>query len=39
MTTHIAYAHMDSPVGPVWVAATAPGICAVGLGAGQAGWM
>jgi O-6-methylguanine DNA methyltransferase len=35
MNTGIAYAQMDSPVGPVWVAATGPGICAVGLGDGQ----
>lgn len=31
----IAYAWIDSPVGPVWVATTEAGICAVGLGAGQ----
>jgi len=34
-TRDIFYAHVDSPVGPVWVAATDAGICAVGLGAGQ----
>jgi O-6-methylguanine DNA methyltransferase len=35
MNTGIAYARMDSPVGPVWVATTGLGICAVGLGDGQ----
>jgi methylated-DNA-[protein]-cysteine S-methyltransferase len=35
MNTGIAYARMDSPVGPVWIAASGPGICTVGLGAGQ----
>jgi len=35
MNTGIAYAWMDSPVGPVWVATTGAGICAVRLGAGQ----
>ena len=35
MNTGIAYAQMDSPVGPVWVAATRSGICRVGLGVGQ----
>jgi methylated-DNA-[protein]-cysteine S-methyltransferase len=29
----IVYACMDSPVGPVWVAKTDAGVCAVGLGA------
>jgi O-6-methylguanine DNA methyltransferase len=33
----IVYAHIDSPVGPVWAAATDAGVCAVGLGAGQPG--
>jgi O-6-methylguanine DNA methyltransferase len=31
----IVYAHIDSPVGPVWAAATDAGVCAVGLGVGQ----
>lgn len=35
MSTDIAYARLDSPVGPVWVATTAIGVCAVRLGAGQ----
>jgi O-6-methylguanine DNA methyltransferase len=35
MNTDIAYGRTDSPVGPVWVAATGMGICTVGLGAGQ----
>jgi methylated-DNA-[protein]-cysteine S-methyltransferase len=35
MNTDIVYAWADSPVGPVWVATTGAGICAVGLGAGQ----
>lgn len=35
MNSTIAYARMDSPVGPVWVASTGPGICLVGLGVGQ----
>ena len=35
MNTSIAYARMDSPVGPVWVATTEAGLCAVGLGSGQ----
>ena len=35
MDIAIVYARMDSPVGPVWVAATQAGICAVGLGARQ----
>ena len=35
MSPDIAYAQIDSPVGPVWVATTAIGVCAVGLGAGQ----
>jgi O-6-methylguanine DNA methyltransferase len=34
-TREIVYAHVNSPVGPVWVAATDAGICAVGLGTGQ----
>jgi O-6-methylguanine DNA methyltransferase len=29
----IVYAHIDSPVGPVWAAATDAGVCAVGIGA------
>ena len=33
--TTIIYARTDSPVGPVWVATTETGICAVRLGAGQ----
>jgi O-6-methylguanine DNA methyltransferase len=33
--TGIAYAWMDSPVGPVWVATTETGICAVRLGPRQ----
>ncbi|MBN1979822.1 MAG: methylated-DNA--[protein]-cysteine S-methyltransferase [Anaerolineae bacterium] len=33
----MAYAHISSPVGPVWAAATDAGICAVGLGDGQPG--
>jgi len=35
MNPDIAYAWMESPVGPVWVAMTRTGICAVELGAGQ----
>ena len=35
MNTDIVYAQIESPVGPVWVATTGVGICAVGLGAGQ----
>ena len=35
MSASAAYARMDSPVGPIWVATTRAGICAVGLGAGQ----
>ena len=35
MDTSIAYAWIDSPVGPVWIATTEAGICAVRLGAGQ----
>jgi methylated-DNA-[protein]-cysteine S-methyltransferase len=35
MKVDVAYAQIDSPVGPVWVATTGRGICAVGLGAGQ----
>jgi O-6-methylguanine DNA methyltransferase len=31
----VIYAHIDSPVGPVWAAATDAGVCAVGMGAGQ----
>ena len=37
MNTRVTYARMDSLVGPVWVATTGSGICAVGLGAGQPG--
>ena len=43
MNADIAYARMDSPVGPVWVATSGLGICALGLGAGQPerffGWL
>ena len=35
MNTSIAYTRTDSPVGPVWIATTGRGICAVGLGVGQ----
>ncbi|HEY68002.1 MAG TPA: methylated-DNA--[protein]-cysteine S-methyltransferase [Thermoflexia bacterium] len=35
MKADITYARMDSPVGPLWVATTEMGICAVGLGIGQ----
>ena len=35
MNTTIIYAQTDSPVGPVWVATTETGICAVRLGVGQ----
>jgi O-6-methylguanine DNA methyltransferase len=35
MNAGIACARMDSPVGPVWIAASGSGICAVGLGDGQ----
>ena len=35
MATGIAYAHMDSPIGPVWVATAERGICAVGVGEEQ----
>jgi len=31
----IAYARMSSPIGPVWIATTGTGICAVGLGPEQ----
>jgi O-6-methylguanine DNA methyltransferase len=34
-TRNIVYAHIDSPIGPVWAAATDEGVCAVGLGADQ----
>jgi O-6-methylguanine DNA methyltransferase len=34
-TRDIVYAHIDSPVGPVWVAATDAGVCAVALGTDQ----
>ncbi|MBN1814633.1 MAG: methylated-DNA--[protein]-cysteine S-methyltransferase [Anaerolineae bacterium] len=34
-TCDIVYAHTDSPVGPVWVAATDAGVCAVELGTNQ----
>jgi HAD superfamily hydrolase (TIGR01549 family) len=36
MNTDIVYAQTDSPVGPVWVATTSVGICAVGFGPGPA---
>jgi O-6-methylguanine DNA methyltransferase len=35
MNPDVAYAQMESPIGPVWVAATRIGICAVELGVGQ----
>jgi methylated-DNA-[protein]-cysteine S-methyltransferase len=35
VSANIVYAKMDSPVGPVWVAKTKVGICALGLGDGQ----
>jgi len=35
MKPRIAYARLDSPVGPIWIAAAGARICAVGLGAGQ----
>ena len=35
MCIGITYAWTESPVGPVWVAATGTGICAVRLGSGQ----
>lgn len=35
VNTGIVHAQTDSPVGPVWIAATGAGVCAVGLGAGQ----
>lgn len=31
----IVYAHISSPIGPVWAAATDAGICALGLGDSQ----
>lgn len=31
----VVYAHISSPVGPVWATATDAGICALGLGDGQ----
>ena len=43
MNADIAYARMDSPVGPVWVATSGLGLCTLGLGAGQPehffGWL
>ncbi len=36
MNAGTAYAWMDSPVGPVWIATTPTGICAVRLGDGRA---
>jgi O-6-methylguanine DNA methyltransferase len=35
MNPDITYAHMDAPIGAVWVASTNKGICAVGLGSEQ----
>jgi O-6-methylguanine DNA methyltransferase len=35
MNAVVAYARMDSPIGPLWIATTPTGICAVGLGPGQ----
>jgi O-6-methylguanine DNA methyltransferase len=35
VSVNLAYAWIDSPVGPVWVATTSTGLCAVRLGAGQ----
>jgi O-6-methylguanine DNA methyltransferase len=35
MNIAFAYGRIDSPVGPVWIAATEVGICAAGLGTGQ----
>ena len=35
MKAEAAYARLDSPVGPIWVAATEAGICAVGIGTRQ----
>ena len=35
MKVGTAYARMDSPVGPLWVATTGVKVCALGLGAGQ----
>jgi len=31
----IAYARMPSPIGEVWIAESASGVCAIGIGAGQ----
>lgn len=35
MNQDIAYTRMDSPIGPLWIAATERGICTVGLGPAQ----
>ena len=35
MNQALYYTRIDSPVDPVWIAATPAGICAVGLGSGQ----
>jgi methylated-DNA-[protein]-cysteine S-methyltransferase len=35
MNTDIVYAHVESPVGPVWIAKTETGVCALGVGIGQ----
>jgi O-6-methylguanine DNA methyltransferase len=35
VSVDLAYAWIDSPVGPVWVATTSTGLCAVRLGTGQ----
>ena len=37
MNQTLCYTQIDSPIGPVWIAATPTGICAVGLGNGQPG--
>jgi len=35
MENTVSYAHMDSPLGPIWLAATCTGLCTIGLGAKQ----
>jgi O-6-methylguanine DNA methyltransferase len=35
MNAEVVYDRMDTPVGPLWVAATGKGICMIGLGAAQ----
>ncbi len=37
MNGEIVYARMDTPIGPLWIATTAVGVCMVGLGDGQPG--